>query len=238
MEFIDLKAQYRALQPEIDENLCRILSGAHFIGGAEVTEFEEKLAAYVGRKHCITCGNGTDALELCMMAWGIGPGNAVFVPDFTFFASGEAVSTMGGTPVFYDVCADTFNADAKSLEAAIEAVIAEGKLTPKAVVDVDLFGLPADHEAVAAVCKKHGLLFLEDAAQGFGGMLHGKRNGAFGDAACTSFFPAKPLGCYGDGGAVFTDSDETAAMIRSLCPFFAAIILISSVANAFGWISM
>lgn len=152
-----------------------------------------------------------------MMAWGVGPGDAVFVPDFTFFASGEAVSTMGGTPVFYDVCADTFNADAKSLEAAIEAVIAEGKLTPKAVVDVDLFGLPADHEAVAAVCKKHGLLFLEDAAQGFGGMLHGKRNGAFGDAACTSFFPAKPLGCYGDGGAVFTDSDETAAMIRSLC---------------------
>lgn len=127
-----------------------------------------------------------------MMAWGVGPGDAVFVPDFTFFASGEAVSTMGGTPVFYDVCADTFNADAKSLEAAIEAVIAEGKLTPKAVVDVDLFGLPADHEAVAAVCKKHGLLFLEDAAQGFGGMLHGKRNGAFGDAACTSFFPAKP----------------------------------------------
>ena len=149
----------------------------------------------------------------CDLAAAVAARGLFYPPD----PGSMSVSTMGGTPVFYDVCADTFNADAKSLEAAIEAVIAEGKLTPKAVVDVDLFGLPADHEAVAAVCKKHGLLFLEDAAQGFGGMLHGKRNGAFGDAACTSFFPAKPLGCYGDGGAVFTDSDETAAMIRSLC---------------------
>lgn len=217
MQFRDLQKQYEVLKPEMDAAMIAVASGAHFISGEQVKTFEERLAAYVGRKHCITCGNGTDALELCMMAWGIGPGDAVFVPDFTFFASGEAVSTMGGTPVFYDVCADTFNADAKSLEAAIEAVIAEGKLTPKAVVDVDLFGLPADHEAVAAVCKKHGLLFLEDAAQGFGGMLHGKRNGAFGDAACTSFFPAKPLGCYGDGGAVFTDDDAINDLIRSLC---------------------
>ena len=217
MQFRDLQKQYEVLKPEMDAAMIAVASGAHFISGEQVKTLEERLAAYVGRKHCITCGNGTDALELCMMAWGIGPGDAVFVPDFTFFASGEAVSTMGGTPVFYDVCADTFNADAKSLEAAIEAVIAEGKLTPKAVVDVDRFGLPADHEAVAAVCKKHGLLFLEDAAQGFGGMLHGKRNGAFGDAACTSFFPAKPLGCYGDGGAVFTDDDELDDLIRSLC---------------------
>lgn len=216
MQFRDLQKQYEVLKPEMDAAMIAVASGAHFISGEQVKTLEERLAAYVGRKHCITCGNGTDALELCMMAWGIGPGDAVFVPDFTFFASGEAVSTMGGTPVFYDVCADTFNADAKSLEAAIEAVIAEGKLTPKAVVDVDLFGLPADHEAVAAVCKKHGLLFLEDAAQGFGGMLHGKRNGAFGDAACTSFFPAKPLGCYGDGGAVFTNDDNLAELLRSL----------------------
>ena len=201
----------------MDAAMTAVASGAHFISGEQVAALEERLAAYVGRKHCITCGNGTDALELCMMAWGIGPGDAVFVPDFTFFASGEVVPSVGGTPVFYDVCADTFNADADSLEAAVKAVIAEGRLLPKAVVDVDLFGLPADHEAVAAVCEKYGLLFLEDAAQGFGGMLHGKRNGAFGDAACTSFFPAKPLGCYGDGGAVFTDSDETAALIRSLC---------------------
>lgn len=169
MQFRDLQKQYEVLKPEMDAAMIAVASGAHFISGEQVKTLEERLAAYVGRKHCITCGNGTDALELCMMAWGVGPGDAVFVPDFTFFASGEAVSTMGGTPVFYDVCADTFNADAKSLEAAIEAVIAEGKLTPKAVVDVDLFGLPADHEAVAAVCKKHGLLFLEDAAQGFGG---------------------------------------------------------------------
>lgn len=217
MQFRDLQKQYEVLKPEMDAAMIAVASDAHFISGEQVKTLEERLAAYVGRKHCITCGNGTDALELCMMAWGVGPGDAVFVPDFTFFASGEAVSTMGGTPVFYDVCADTFNADAKSLEAAIEAVIAEGKLTPKAVVDVDLFGLPADHEAVAAVCKKHGLLFLEDAAQGFGGMLHGKRNGAFGDAACTSFFPAKPLGCYGDGGAVFTDDDALNDLIRSLC---------------------
>ena len=207
MQFRDLQKQYEVLKPEMDAAMTAVASGAHFISGEQVAALEERLAAYVGRKHCITCGNGTDALELCMMAWGIGPGDAVFVPDFTFFASGEVVSSVGGTPVFYDVCADTFNADAKSLEAAIEAVIAEGRLLPKAVVDVDLFGLPADREAVAAVCEKYGLLFLEDAAQGFGGMLHGKRNGAFGDAACTSFFPAKPLGCYGDGGAVFTDSD-------------------------------
>lgn len=217
MQFRDLQKQYEVLKPEMDAAMIAVASGAHFISGEQVKTLEERLAAYVGRKHCITCGNGTDALELCMMAWGVGPGDAVFVPDFTFFASGEVVSSVGGTPVFYDVCADTFNADAKSLEAAIEAVIAEGKLTPKAVVDVDLFGLPADHEAVAAVCKKHGLLFLEDAAQGFGGMLHGKRNGAFGDAACTSFFPAKPLGCYGDGGAVFTDDDALNDLIRSLC---------------------
>ena len=217
MQFRDLQKQYEVLKPEMDAAMTAVASGAHFISGEQVAALEERLAAYVGRKHCITCGNGTDALELCMMAWGIGPGDAVFVPDFTFFASGEVVPSVGGTPVFYDVCADTFNADADSLEAAVKAVIAEGRLLPKAVVDVDLFGLPADHEAVAAVCEKYGLLFLEDAAQGFGGMLHGKRNGAFGDAACTSFFPAKPLGCYGDGGAVFTDSDETAALIRSLC---------------------
>ena len=217
MQFRDLQKQYEVLKPQMDAAMMSVAAGAHFINGEQVAALEERLAAYVGRRHCITCANGTDALELCLMAWGIGPGDAVFVPDFTFFSTGEVASSVGATPVFYDVCADTFNADAASLEAAIRAVLAEGKLTPKVVADVDLFGLPADHEAVAAVCKKYGLIFLEDAAQGFGGMLHGKRNGAFGDAACTSFFPAKPLGCYGDGGAVFTDSDEMAAMVRSLC---------------------
>ena len=195
MQFRDLQKQYEVLKPQMDAAMMSVAAGAHFISGEQVTALEERLAAYVGRRHCITCANGTDALELCLMAWGIGPGDAVFVPDFTFFSTGEVASSVGATPVFYDVCADTFNADAASLEAAIRAVLAEGKLTPKVVADVDLFGLPADHEAVEAVCKKYSLIFLEDAAQGFGGILHGKRNGAFGDAACTSFFPAKPLGC-------------------------------------------
>ena len=217
MEFRDLKAQYRALQPEMDRAILETVAGAGFIGGARVKALEERLAAYVGVKHCITCGNGTDALQLMLMAWGIGPGDAVFVPDFTFFASGEAVSFVGGTPVFYDVCPDTFNGSAESLEQAIAAVEAEGRLKPKAVIAVDLYGLPADYPAIEAVAKRHGLKVLEDAAQGFGGKIGSKRAGSFGDGAATSFFPAKPLGCYGDGGAVFMNDDETAALVRSLC---------------------
>lgn len=217
MEFRDLKKQYEVLRPRLDAALLDTAASAHYIGGAPVGELEARLAAYVGRKHCITCANGTDALQLCLMAWGVGPGDAVFVPDFTFFASGEVAAAVGAAPVFYDVDADTFNADAASLENAVRAVLAEGRLRPRAVVDVDLFGLPADHEAVRAVAARYGLRMLEDAAQGFGGTLRGRRNGAFGDAAATSFFPAKPLGCYGDGGAVFTDSDGDAALIRSLC---------------------
>ena len=217
MQFRDLKKQYEVLKPQMDAAMLDVAASSQYIGGPQVKTLEARLAEYVGVKHCITCANGTDALQLALMAWNIGPGDAVFVPDFTFFSTGEVVSAIGATPVFYDVCADTFNADADSLDAAIQAVKREGKLTPKAVTDVDLFGLPADHEKIAAVAEAHGLLLLEDAAQGFGGALHGKRNGAFGDAACTSFFPAKPLGCYGDGGAVFTDSDEMAALVRSLC---------------------
>ena len=217
MQFRDLKKQYEVLKPQIDAAMLEVAASSQYIGGPQVKTLEARLAEYVGVKHCITCANGTDALQLALMAWNIGPGDAVFVPDFTFFSTGEVVSAIGATPVFYDVCADTFNADADSLDAAIQAVKREGKLTPKAVTDVDLFGLPADHEKIAAVAEAHGLLLLEDAAQGFGGALHGKRNGAFGDAACTSFFPAKPLGYYGDGGAVFTNSDEMAALVRSLC---------------------
>lgn len=217
MEFRDLKAQYRALQPEMDRAILETVAGAGFIGGARVKALEERLAAYVGVKHCITCGNGTDALQLMLMAWGIGPGDAVFVPDFTFFASGEVVSFVGGTPVFYDVCPDTFNGSAESLEQAIAAVEAEGELKPKAVIAVDLYGLPADYPAIETVAKRHGLKVLEDAAQGFGGKIGSKRAGSFGDGAATSFFPAKPLGCYGDGGAVFMNDDETAALVRSLC---------------------
>ena len=217
MQFRDLKKQYEVLRPRMDEAILEVAASSQYIGGPQVKTLEERLARYVGVKHCITCGNGTDALQLALMAWGIGPGDAVFVPDFTFFASGEVAAVLGATPVFYDVCPDTFNADPISLEKAIIAVRKEGKLNPRAVVDVDLFGLPADHETIAAVAEFYGLFFLEDAAQGFGGSLHGRRNGSFGDAAATSFFPAKPLGCYGDGGAVFTNSDDTAALVRSLC---------------------
>ena len=215
MEFIDLKAQYRALQSEIDENLRRILEGAHFIGGAEVTEFEEKLAAYVGRKHCITCGNGTDALQLAYLAYGVGPGDAVFCPDMTFIASVEPACMHGASPVFCDIEPDTYNLDPISLEAHIKAVLAEGRLRPRAVVAVDFLGNPAKYDKIGAICKQYGLLLIEDAAQGTGASYHGKKCGSFGDITTTSFFPSKPLGCYGDGGAVFTDDDEIAALVRS-----------------------
>lgn len=217
MQFRDLKKQYEVLKPEMDKAILDTIGSASFIGGARVKALEELLAAYCGVKHCISCANGTDALQLVLQAWGIGPGDAVFVPDFTFFASGEVVSFVGATPVFYDVDKDTFNADPKSLEAAIEAVKAEGKLNPKVIITVDLFGLPADYDAIEALAAKHGLLILEDSAQGFGGEINGKRACSFGDAATTSFFPAKPLGCYGDGGAIFTNDDAVAALLRSLC---------------------
>ena len=217
MQFRDLQKQYEVLKPKMDAAMGDAAASARFISGPQVKELEDRLAHWVGRKHCVSCANGTDALQLCLMAWGVGPGDAVFVPDFTFFATGEVVSAVGAVPVFYDVSPVTFNADAASLERAVRAVLAEGVLRPRAVADVDLFGLPADHEAIGAVAEKYGLLFLEDAAQGFGGSLHGKRNCAFGDAATTSFFPAKPLGCYGDGGTIFTDDDTMAAMLRSLC---------------------
>ncbi len=216
MQFRDLKAQYQALKPEIDEAMSKVITDCNFISGAQVSELEKNLADYVGVKHCISCGNGTDALTMMMMAWGIKEGDAVFVPDFTFFASGEIVSFEGATPVFYDVCEDTFNADVVSLEKVIQAVIDEGKLTPKVIIGVDLFGLPADYRAIRKVAEKYDLLVLEDGAQGFGGMIGDKRACSFGDAATTSFFPAKPLGCYGDGGAVFTNDDEVADYLRSI----------------------
>ena len=216
MQFRDLKAQYQALKPEIDEAMSKVITDCNFISGAQVSELEKNLADYVGVKHCISCGNGTDALTMMMMAWGIKEGDAVFVPDFTFFASGEIVSFEGATPVFYDVCEDTFNADVVSLEKVIQAVIDEGKLTPKVIIGVDLFGLPADYRAIQKVAEKYDLLVLEDGAQGFGGMIGDKRACSFGDAATTSFFPAKPLGCYGDGGAVFTNDDEVADYLRSI----------------------
>ena len=216
MEFRDLKKQYQQLKPQMDAEIQQVLHDANFISGKQVAQLEEKLAEYVGVKHCITCGNGTDALSLVMMAWDIKEGDAVFVPDFTFFASAEVVSFEGATPVFVDVDERTFNLDPDQLEKAIAVVKQQGKLCPRAVVAVDLFGQPADYERIEAICKKHGLLLLEDGAQGFGGSIGERRACSFGDAATTSFFPAKPLGCYGDGGAVFTNDDQLDQLLRSL----------------------
>ena len=215
MEFRDLKMQYKVLRREMDRAVLDAMASGAYIMGPQVRELEQQLAEYVGVKHCLTCANGTDALTLALKAWGIGPGDAVFVPDFTFFSSAEVVPLEGAEPVFVDVCEDTFNIDAADLERAIELVLAEGRLRPRIVVAVDLFGLPADYQAIRAVADKYGLWVLEDGAQGFGGTIEGRRACSFGDIATTSFFPAKPLGCYGDGGAVFTDNDEWAALIAS-----------------------
>ncbi len=217
MQFRDLKKQYQTLKPRMDEAVTRVMTDANFISGAQVGQLEKRLAEYVGVKHCISCGNGTDALKLAEMALGIGPGDAVFVPDFTFFSSAETVADLGATPVFVDVDTQSYNLSPAALEAAVEKVEAEGKLRARAVVPVDLFGLCADHHAIHDIAKRHGLFIVEDGAQGFGGAIDGKRACSFGDVSTTSFFPAKPLGCYGDGGAVFTDDDALAAQIRSLC---------------------
>lgn len=216
MEFRDLKRQYQVLKPQMDAAMLEVAENCNFISGKQVTELEQRLAEYVGVKHCVTCGNGTDALTLVMMAWDIKAGDAVFVPTFTFFASAEVVAFEGATPVFVDVDERTFNVDPVKLEEAIEQVKKEGKLNPRAVIAVDLFGQPADYTKIEEICKKHGLLLLEDGAQGFGGKIGDRTACSFGDAAATSFFPAKPLGCYGDGGAVFTNDDEMADYMRSI----------------------
>lgn len=212
----DLLRQHETLRDEIDVALAEVMNSGRFVSGPSVVELEHELASYVGVKHCVTCGNGTDALTLALMAWDIGEGDAVFVPDFTFFASGEAPAFLGAQPVFVDVDKNTYNLDVEKLEQAIVAVKKEGKLTPRVVVSVDLFGLPADYVFLREVCEREGLLLLEDGAQGFGGSIGIQRACSFGDIAITSFFPAKPLGCYGDGGALFTDSDEWAGLLRSL----------------------
>ena len=216
MQFRDLKRQYKALKDGIDKGIAEVIDSSAFISGKKVEELEKKLADYVGVKHCIACANGTDALLMVVRAWGIGPGDAVFVPDFTFFATGEVVSEEGAVPIFVDVDQRTFNMDPESLEAAIKAVQADGRLTPKAVIPVDLFGLPADMDAINAIAKKYGLRVLEDGAQGFGGELDGRKACGLGDTGTTSFFPAKPLGCYGDGGAIFTNDDAEAELLHSL----------------------
>ena len=215
MEFRDLKHQYQVLQAEIDNAIREALQDSHFIMGPQVKALEEQLADYVGVKHCISCANGTDALTLALKAWGIGPGDAVFVPDFTFFSSAEVVSLEGATPIFVDVLEDTFNIDPQDLEHAIQETVAEGILKPRVIIAVDLFGQPADYPRIREIADRYNLFILEDGAQGFGGSIEGRRACSFGDIATTSFFPAKPLGCYGDGGAVFTERDDWAELIRS-----------------------
>lgn len=215
MEFRDLKKQYQILKGDIDKKIQSVCASARYISGPEIKELENQLAEYVGVKHCVTCANGTDALTLALKVWGVGTGDAVFVPDFTFFSSGECPASEGATCVFVDVDERTYNLDAAKLEESIQKVLDEGIYKPKVVIAVDLFGLPADYEKIKSVCKKYNLLLLEDGAQGFGGEIKGKKACSFGDISTTSFFPAKPLGCYGDGGAIFTDNDEWASLLRS-----------------------
>ena len=216
MEFRDLKTQYQRLKPEIDAAIEQALSSARFIQGQQVGELEEQLAAYVGVKHCVSCANGTDALTLALMAHDVGPGDAVFVPDFTYIATAGCASILGATPVFVDIDLQTFNMDPTALEEAVQKTVRDGALKPRAVIPVDLFGLPANYAELLPIAQKHHLLVLEDGAQGFGGSINGKRACSFGDIAATSFFPAKPLGCYGDGGAVFTNDEKTAQRLYSL----------------------
>lgn len=215
MQFRDLKEQYNRLKPQIDSEISNVLANSNYISGNQVIELEKKLAEYTGRKHCITCGNGTDALVLALKSWGIKENDAVFVPDFTFFATGEAPACEGATPVFVDVDKETFNMSPKSLRDAIEKTIENGRLKPKAIIAVDLFGQPADYIEIEKIAKEYKLYLLEDAAQGFGGRIGERIACNFGEISATSFFPAKPLGCYGDGGAVFTDNDDCADLIRS-----------------------
>lgn len=216
MQFRDLGAQYRALKTEIDAEIQSVIDSSAFILGKPVTELENKLADYVGRKHCVGCANGTDALQLSLMAMGVGSGDAVFTADFTYFASAGAASIIGATPVLVDIDLNTFNISPDALETAIRRTLTETTLKPKVIIPVDLFGQPADYTRILPIAEKYGLKVLEDAAQGFGGQIYGKRACSFGDMSATSFFPAKPLGCYGDGGAIFTNDDDVDARLRSL----------------------
>lgn len=216
MQFIDLQAQYQALKKEIDENIHQVLDSSQYMMGDFVKQLEQELAEYVGTKFCVTCANGTDALQLALMVWNVKQGDAVFIPSFTFYSTAEVVSLLGAQPIFIDTDPNTFNIDTDELEKAIMKVKEEGKLNPKAVIPVDLFGQPADHEEISRIARTYGLHILEDAAQGFGGSINGKRACSFGDISTTSFFPAKPLGCYGDGGAIFTDNEEYYKLLTSL----------------------
>jgi dTDP-4-amino-4,6-dideoxygalactose transaminase len=213
---IDLQAQRRRLGEPLERAILDAVQGGQWVMGPQVAQLEKQLAEFAGMKHCIACANGTDALMIVLRAWDVGPGDAVFVPAFTFAASAEVVALVGATPVFVDVFEDTYNIDPASLEAAIAMVRREGKLKPRVVMPVDLFGQTADYRVLEPLVKREGMKLLCDAAQGFGALLDGRRAGGIGDAASTSFFPAKPLGCYGDGGATFTNDDELDRLLRSI----------------------
>lgn len=213
--FIDLQSQRRRLGSRIERAIARVLEHGQFIMGPEIAELERQLASFTGAAHVLVCGNGTEALQMGLMARGIGPGDAVFVPAFTFTAPAEAAVLVGAQPVFVDVCADSFNIDAASLKEAIRACRGSG-LRPRALIPVDLFGQPADYDVLEPIAAENGLFLLEDAAQSFGARLGGRCAGTFGDMAATSFYPAKPLGCYGDGGAVLTNDPELATILASI----------------------
>ncbi len=216
MQFIDLKSQQSKIKDKIDDRIQTVLNHGKYIMGPEVKELENKLASFVGAKHCITCASGTDALLMPLIAWNLKPGDAVLTTPFTFIASAEVIQLLGATPVFVDIDPKTFNIDPVDLEKKAEHLHKEGRFRLKACIPVDLFGLPADYTAIEAVAHKYDFRILEDGAQGLGGDINGQKACSFGDAASTSFFPAKPLGCYGDGGAVFTESDDLAEKLISI----------------------
>ena len=215
MQFIDLLSQKERIRAALLQRIEGILDRGQFIMGPEVTELESRLASYVGSRHCVSCSSGTDALLMPLLAKGIGPGDAVFTTPFTFVATAEVISLAGATPVFVDVCPDTFNIDPDLIGHAVDEAVQRG-LKPRALIPVDLFGLPADYDRLGAIASAYKLWILEDAAQSFGGSFKGRKAGSFGLVGATSFFPAKPLGCYGDGGAIFTDDDELDTLLRSI----------------------
>jgi dTDP-4-amino-4,6-dideoxygalactose transaminase len=229
MEFIDLMAQQDLVRVTLEKRIAAVMAHGKYIMGPEVKELEDKLAAYVGVEHAVGCASGTDALLIALMAMGVGPGAAVFTTPFTFIATAEVISLLGATPVFVDIDETTFNMDVSQLEKAVKAVsqtngvihplpsmCKERVLKPSGIIAVDLFGLPADYDAIDRVAKKFGLFAIEDSAQSFGAELRGRKACSFGDVACTSFFPAKPLGCYGDGGMCFTNNKDVAEILKSL----------------------
>ncbi|NQV38487.1 MAG: DegT/DnrJ/EryC1/StrS aminotransferase family protein [Candidatus Marinimicrobia bacterium] len=216
MQFIDLKSQQDQIRSKIEKRIQNVLDHGKYIMGPEVFDLEEKLSDYVGVKHCISCSSGTDAMLMPLMSWDVGPGDAIFTSPFTFIATTEVIRILGATPVFVDIETDTYNIDPSLLDSQIQRIIKETDLNPKAIIPVDLFGLPANYPEIMKIAQKHNLYVLEDGAQSFGGKIDEGKSCSFGDAATTSFFPAKPLGCYGDGGAVFTDNDELAEKLRSI----------------------